>query len=181
MNNRYDYIFKVIILGDEAIGKTTLIHRYLHSNFLMDTKMTIGVNIENKKISFNLKNAIMQIWDFAGEEHFRFLQDSFTLGAKGMILCFDLTRLSSFLNLEDWLNPIKQEIPIILIGTKNDLNDKCVISKFLINNFKKRFDIQYYFSTSSKTGINVENAFNILVKLMFNEIKEKKEIKKIKI
>ena len=122
-----DFIFKVCIFGDGGVGKTTLIRRYLTGMFDSTLKMTIGVDFHIKQIEIENKRITLQIWDFAGEERFRILLPSYVRGAKGGIFMFDITRYSSLINLDEWLEVVKtvhKDIPLMMVGGKLDLNDQ---------------------------------------------------------
>ena len=128
--------FKICIFGDGGVGKTTLTHRFLHGVFKEDYRLTIGMDFYLKKIEIDGKLISLQIWDFAGEEKFRFLLPSAVMGANGSIFIYDITRYLTFKNLDDWLSvfneTIKKEgliVPIILIGSKIDLDEDRSVPK----------------------------------------------------
>ncbi len=86
------YILKILTAGEGGVGKTTLLHRYVEGKFSGDTKMTIGVEFFLKEMELDGNQCTLQLWDFGGQERFRFLLDSYVMGAKGALLMFDLTR-----------------------------------------------------------------------------------------
>ena len=100
-------MFKVCLFGDGGVGKTTLINRYLTGVFKSDESITIGVDFHIKKLIIEEKRISLQIWDFAGEERFRFLLPSYVLGASGGIFVYDITRFTSLKNFQDWLDIFK--------------------------------------------------------------------------
>ena len=115
-------MFKICIFGDGGVGKTTLIGRYLTGVFQSNNEITIGVDFSIKKLEILDKRVTLQIWDFAGEDRFRFLLPSYVLGASGGIFMYDITRYSSLKNFQDWLNIFKQgykgpqsNLPIIMV------------------------------------------------------------------
>ncbi|MFW9822584.1 MAG: Rab family GTPase [Candidatus Thorarchaeota archaeon] len=159
--------FKIIVAGDGGVGKTTLLHRYIENRFYFDTKMTIGVEIFNKIITFEKGSyCSLQIWDFSGQERFRFLLDSFVMGAKGALVLFDLTKNPRLLErIDDWVNLIQKQnkdTPMVLVGTKADLEDKIIVGEEAISNLMARHNFLQFFTISSKTGLNVNEAFNVL-------------------
>ena len=160
-------IFKIIIGGDGGVGKTTMLHRYVNNEFIFDSKMTIGTDIFNKMIT--LKEGpvcALQLWDFGGQERFRFILDSFVKGAAGAFLMFDLTNFISFNNLYKWLNLVRNEdptLPILLIGSKYDLIDSITVDDDLVREFVEDNNICGYCKVSSKTGYNVNIAFESLI------------------
>ncbi|MHA2008819.1 MAG: Rab family GTPase [Promethearchaeota archaeon] len=160
-------MFKVIVAGDGGVGKTTLLHKYIEDRFNFDTKMTIGVEIFRKSLTFKTgANCILQIWDFSGQERFKFLLNNFVRGTKGALLLFDLTKRPRFLTrIDDWVNMIltqNKNIPMVLIGTKADLENKILVTEDAISNLMERHNFLKYFLTSSKTGLNVNEAFQFL-------------------
>lgn len=171
---RKKFILKVITGGEGGVGKTTLLHRYVSNRFIADTSMTIGVQFHLKSITFGGVDCTLQLWDFGGQERFRFLLPTYASGAKGALLLFDLTRMMSTFQLENsWLPIIRKEdprLPCILMGTKLDMVDPNFPA--IEPNFGKDFiashDMQGYIETSSKTGDKVDEAFRMLVKAIFD-------------
>ena len=96
------YIFKLLTAGEGGVGKTTLLRRYIDNVFEASTKMTIGVEFFIKELLIDSNQCSLQLWDFAGQEQFRFMLDAYVIGAKGALLMFDLTRLMTLKNLEEW-------------------------------------------------------------------------------
>ncbi|TFG03253.1 MAG: GTP-binding protein [Promethearchaeota archaeon] len=144
-----------------------MLNRYVEGRFKHGSKMTIGVDILQKLFTLNdgLKVSL-QLWDFGGQQHFRFFMDSFIRGANGGFLMFDLTNMKSFVNLEEWLKLFRKEnpaLPIVLLGAKLDLEELIVVSDEMANETKEKFNIGDYLKISSKTGYNVEEAFHVLV------------------
>ena len=166
------YTFKIVIAGDGGTGKTTLINRYMTNKFNVDTKMTIGAGFFTKTLEINDSILKLQIWDFGGEKRFRFILPTYCKGAHGVIMAFDLTRLPTFVNLDEWINIVKknaEDPKIILIGTKLDLGEKIdeeTISEFL----KRNNEIASFYKTSSKTGENVEDVFMQMGKLLLENL-----------
>lgn len=164
-----DMIFKTLILGDGSVGKTTLLNRYMNGVFLDGMKVTIGVDIFSKQMKLDYLHIILQIWDFGGQDHFRFLQEGFILGAKGVLLCFDPTSPKTFFNLDKWMSLIKllgYEVPIILVSTKSDLDSENAVDEDEVEIFIKKNGMKDYLRTSSKTGENVEYSFDRITEFM---------------
>ena len=162
----HDAIFKICLFGDGGVGKTCLANRYLTGIFKSNSIMTLGVDFLLKIIDIEDKKVALQIWDFAGEERFRFLLPSYVIGANFGIFMFDITRVSSLNNLSKWLEVFyegtkgnDQEVPITLVGGKLDLHDRrSVISSDAVV-MAKKYKLQDYIECSSKTGENVELIF----------------------
>jgi len=159
------FILKILTAGEGGVGKTTLLHRFVEGRFSAETKMTIGVEFFLKELELDEKHCTLQLWDFGGQERFRFLLESYVLGAKGALLMFDLTRPMTLQNLEQWINIVRKgdpNIPILFLGTKNDLTDEIMVQDDYAFSFKEQFKLMDYLRISSKSGENVANAFNIL-------------------
>lgn len=160
-------LLKVITAGEGGVGKTTLLYRYIEGRFLADTRMTIGVEFFLKELNIDDKKILLQVWDFGGQEHFRPLLKNYAKGARGALLLFDLTRPSSLDRIEQWVNICRQEnpdIPIIFLGTKLDLRDEITIDDELALKLKEEYDFFDFLKISSKTGENVQLAFELLAK-----------------
>lgn len=165
--NSKPILLKVITCGEGGVGKTTLLHRYVEGVFLANTRLTIGVEFFLKEIEIDVKRILLQVWDFGGQDHFRPLLKTYAQGARGALLLFDLTRISSLQRIEEWIDICSQEdksIPIILIGTKLDLTEEIMINDEYIMNFKEKYNFFEFLKISSKTGENVNLAFKLLAR-----------------
>ena len=155
-------VLKVLTAGEGGVGKTTLLHRYVEGKFSSETKMTIGVEFFLKELMIDDQKVLLQLWDFGGQERFRFLLKSYVIGARGALLMFDLTRAMSLERIPEWVNICRKEnpnLPILFLGSKADLTDDMNISKDYIMSYKEDFNLYDYLEVSSKTGQNVESAF----------------------
>ena len=171
----YDATYKVVIFGDAGTGKTTLTQRFLTNLFKSDSKMTIGVDFEVKSLEVNEKKVKLQIWDFGGEERFRFLLPTYVRGANGALFMYDVTNYSSLAHIDDWLIVVRKEIrvedqfPVIVVGGKADLiEDREVSGEEGINIARSR-GVDGFIECSSKTGENVEETFHALTTLMMQK------------
>ena len=171
--------FKVIIVGPGAVGKTSLLNRFVHNEFTLKYKLTIGVDFLTKNLEYKpSKFAKLQIWDIGGQERFKFLHYSFYDGALGALLVFDLTRQHTFSSMKIWLSEmcsiIINDIPKVIIGNKSDLipeigqiRDRNEVEKYAKN------EGCLYIETSAKTGENVEKAFLELTNHMIKKEEKK--------
>ena len=177
-NSTSAYQFKLPIFGDAGVGKTTLTHRYLHGLFKQSYHGTIGVDFFLKRFDIDGKKISLQIWDFAGEEKFRFLLPGIINGANGTIFMFDITRYVTFQNLINWLNVFRsanethgQKVPALLVGSKTDLEGLRTVPSEEGKKFVKEHNLVGYIECSSKTGDNVEEIFKAITKIMVSKIK----------
>jgi small GTP-binding protein len=161
------FILKILTAGEGGVGKTTLLHRYVEGRFSAETKMTIGVEFFLKETMVDSKQCTLQLWDFGGQERFRFLLESYVLGAKGALLMFDLTRPITLENLEQWVNIVRKgdpDLPILFLGTKLDLEEEIQVDDNYAKEFLEVFNLMDFLKISSKTGENVESVFDILTR-----------------
>jgi len=167
--------YKICIFGDAAVGKTTLTHRFLSGVFKETYKLTIGMDFYIKKLDLNGKKIRFHIWDFAGEEKFRFLLPSAVIGAHGTIFMYDITRYTTLENLTDWLSVFEsaninhnQKVPMILVGSKLDHMENRTVSQEEAIKFANEKQFLDYLECSSKTGENVNLIFEKISKIMVN-------------
>lgn len=162
--------YKICIFGESGVGKTTLARRYLNGYFEEDIKLTMGAEVFVKYITIENIRVALQIWDFGGEEGFKFLLPLYSRGSSGGIFMFDLSNKSSLNRIEEWLEIFKKGLafsqkdnPILLVGGKLDLQDQIVVSEDEAQNIAKMHKLYKYFECSSKTGVNIEIIFETLV------------------
>ncbi|MHA1931643.1 MAG: Rab family GTPase [Promethearchaeota archaeon] len=168
----YDYTFKLMMLGDASVGKTSLTLRYISGYFMEDLKLTIGVDFYSKTTLFNEKKVKLQMWDFGGEERFRFLLSQYCKGANGAFFLYDITNPRSIDHLPDWTQIVREhagDIPIMLIGSKMDLDEFRAVPKEDGILTAKKYNLANFIELSSKTGENVEKAFNDMTENLFED------------
>ena len=167
------FILKILTAGDGGVGKTTLLYRYVEGKFSADTKMTIGVEFFLQEVEINDANCTLQLWDFGGQERFRFLLESYVLGAKGALLMFDLTRPMTLDNLANWVNIVRKHdptLPILFVGTKLDLENDIMIQDDYALSFLEQFNLFEFIKVSSKTGENVHVTFKKLTEKILDRL-----------
>jgi len=160
------YAFKLILGGDGAVGKTSMVHRFVEDKFESDYKGTIGVSIMKKECEFEGldTNVRFVIWDLAGQTQFRRVRRTYLKNAEVGLLVFDVTRRETFESINDWNEDIKEAAPsisLILVGNKIDLTEQRDVSMEEGENLAEELGITYM-ETSAKTGENVDEAFRML-------------------
>ena len=170
----YNFLFKVIIIGDTHVGKSNVLLRFSEDIFQDSFQPTIGVDFKIKSINFENTPIKLQLWDTAGQERFRNITNSYYKGAHGIILVYDITNHNSFQNLDLWLEEVEKHgatnLTKILIGNKSDLEELRQVEKKEAEKKAEEMGMPFL-ETSAKEGTNVEKVFLYVIK----EIKEKME------
>ncbi|MFX1502316.1 MAG: Rab family GTPase [Promethearchaeota archaeon] len=167
-------VLKLVLLGDAAVGKTSLIDMYAHHRFKEDYKPTLGVNIVVKEINEIDAHIRLIIWDIAGQNKYELSRKMFFQGVVGALFVYDTTRNESFQNIESkWLKDLNeygdQDLAYVLIGNKIDLEDSRVVSTVMGKELAEKINASDFIETSAKHGMNVEEAFKKLVdKVLIN-------------
>ena len=166
--------FKVLIVGDGAVGKTSICTHITTQEFFADYHLTVGCDFFIKRLYVNNISVTLQIFDIGGQDHFARMRSAFADGAKGIFLAFDITRRDSFYSLENWVNSIKDGLdpnaPKVLIATKSDLKVEAEVWKDDIDNMEG-ISIDAFFDTSSLTGDGVPEAFETMARLLLARYK----------
>jgi small GTP-binding protein len=171
------FVYKLVVAGEGGVGKTTLVVRYCEGVFKHDTRTTVGVGFASKEVKLRGEAIRLQIWDFGGEERFRFILPVYCKGANAAILAFDTTRFQSVKNLPEWVEIIRKNagnIPIVLVGTKTDLEDKRTVKREEGEAFSNKNKIEGYYDVSSKTGLNVDTVFAKVAELAYDQANKAK-------
>ncbi|MEM3526476.1 MAG: ArgE/DapE family deacylase [Candidatus Jordarchaeaceae archaeon] len=169
-----EYAFKIIVIGDGGVGKTSLIVRLTENRFPEDYKMTLGTSFAAHTMNVNDSVVTLQIWDLGGQPSFTHLRSFFYAGAKGGVIVFNLTDMKSFKNVPNWrkeLFNVCGDVPIIIIGNKNDLASERVVSQQEAEKLARSLGAPYI-ETSAKTGDKVNMAFQIIARRLLG-IEEK--------
>ncbi|MBY9005168.1 MAG: GTP-binding protein [Candidatus Lokiarchaeota archaeon] len=167
MSEKKSFIYKICIVGDGGVGKTSLVLRYCEDAFKDNYIMTIGSNFSTKSVflpeypNYEIK---LQLWDLAGQKHFSFVRPPFYRGATGIIYVYDLTRRSSFASMASWLDEVEKVIgrkSSVIVGNKLDLADENHRENGIQDGEALKNEIQAisYYETSAKEGNNVEQIF----------------------
>lgn len=176
-----DYTFKIVVGGAGGVGKTTLLHRYLHNVFKTDTTLTVGVTFKTKELVRNGQKITLALWDLGGQDRFRFLQPTFCQGARAGLIFFDMSRLGTMEQVKDWVAMFRKHaspgIPIILGGTKLDLVDPEMIGEAtdLAREIVEKLGLTCFVPTSSRSGENVEEIITNVVDMLVAQASSAKE------
>lgn len=167
--SHYDYTFKILLLGDASVGKTSFTKRYCYNIFNPSERLTIGVDFHVKTVDINHTKIKLQIWDVGGEERFRFLLPTYCLGANAAFLLYDITRPSTLDNISEWITIVRQKggpIPVMLVGAKIDLekSSRKIPRDYGIQIAEKN-DMASFVEISAKDNVNVDEAFKVLTDL----------------
>ncbi|XP_036182459.1 ras-related protein Rab-1B [Myotis myotis] len=162
MNPEYDYLFKLLLIGDSGVGKSCLLLRFADDTYTESYISTIGVDFKIRTIELDGKTIKLQIWDTAGQERFRTITSSYYRGAHGIIVVYDVTDQESYANVKQWLQEIdryaSENVNKLLVGNKSDLTTKKVVDNTTAKEFADSLGIPFL-ETSAKNATNVEQAF----------------------
>jgi len=170
-SQRHRYVFKVVVIGDGAVGKTSLINRFAEQKFIKEYKPTLGTNIVIKEIEESDCNVRLLLWDIAGQDKWKDVRHLYYQGASAAILVFDVTRLETFNNIEFWFEDLLKysgNIPRVLIANKIDLTDIRKTASEKIAETANKVNAKYY-ETSAADGTNVLEAFTYLARMMIKK------------
>ncbi|KAI9282650.1 ras family-domain-containing protein [Sporodiniella umbellata] len=178
----YDYLFKIIIIGDSGVGKSNLLLRYTSNEFLQDSRSTIGVEFATKTIKIENSVIKAQLWDTSGQERYKAITSAFYRGAVGALLVYDITRKSSFDHISQWLEELREytedNIPLLMIGNKLDLSEK---SRAISTEEAKSYALDnsmLFFEASAYDATNVSSAFESMFSQIHQELSRNKLLKK---
>lgn len=165
----YDYLYKVVLIGDSGVGKSNLLSRFTRNEFNLETKSTIGVEFATRSIQTEGKTIKAQIWDTAGQERYRAITSAYYRGAVGALLVHDISKHATFKNVERWLQELRENadrnIVIMLVGNKSDLRHLREVPTEEAREFSERNKLSFI-ETSALDSSNVELAFqNILTEI----------------
>ena len=173
--NNYDKLFRYIIVGDMAVGKSCILLQFTDNKFRVQHELTIGVEFGAKTIELNNKTIKIQIWDTAGQEQFQAITRTYYKGAIGALLVYDITRRDTFTHVTKWLEEVKsnssKHICVIVIGNKKAVEDKRQVTYEEGESFARENGLMFL-ETSAKTAFNVVEAFNLSAQAILNNIEK---------
>lgn len=169
VGQEYDYLYKVVLIGDSGVGKSNLLSRFTRNEFNLETKSTIGVEFATRSIQADGKTIKAQIWDTAGQERYRAITSAYYRGAVGALLVYDISKQVTFKNVERWLTELRenaaQNIVIMLVGNKSDLRHLREVPTEAAKEYAEKNGLSFI-ETSALDSTNVELAFqNILTEI----------------
>ncbi|CAL8083047.1 unnamed protein product [Calicophoron daubneyi] len=167
----YDYLFKVVLIGDSGVGKSNLLSRFTRNEFNLESKSTIGVEFATRSVSIDGKTIKAQIWDTAGQERYRAITSAYYRGAVGALLVYDIAKSSTYDNVTQWLRELRdnadQNIVIMLIGNKCDLRHLRMVPTEDAREFAKQNDL-FFTEASALDATNVDEAFVTILKEIYS-------------
>lgn len=174
-DQNFDYMFKLLIIGNSSVGKTSFLFRYADDSFTSAFVSTVGIDFKVKTVFRQDKRVKLQIWDTAGQERYRTITTAYYRGAMGFILMYDVTNEESFNSVHDWCTQIKtyswDNAQVVLVGNKCDMEDERVISFERGKQLADSLGLEF-FETSAKENINVRAVFERLVDIICDKMSE---------
>ncbi|KAI6112854.1 GTPase [Pisolithus croceorrhizus] len=172
----YDYLFKVVLIGDSGVGKSNLLSRFTRNQFNTDSKSTIGVEFATRSINVDGKLIKAQIWDTAGQERYRAITSAYYRGAVGALLVYDISKQATFANVTRWLKELRDHadsnIVIMLVGNKSDLKHLRAVPTEEATNFATQNELSFI-ETSALDASNVDSAFQTILTDIYRIVSSK--------
>ncbi|KAJ1959699.1 Rab GTPase ypt31 [Dispira parvispora] len=175
-DDEYDYLFKVVLIGDSGVGKSNLLSRFTRNDFNLDSKSTIGVEFATRSIEVDSKTIKAQIWDTAGQERYRAITSAYYRGAVGALLVYDIAKHLTYENVTRWLKELRDHadsnIVIMLVGNKSDLRHLRAVPMEEAKNFATENGLSFI-ETSALDSTNVEQAFQQILTEIYRIVSHK--------
>lgn len=175
-NGKIDYVFKIVLIGDSAVGKSQLLARFARDEFNLDSKATIGVEFQTKTVNMDHKTIKAQVWDTAGQERYRAVTSAYYRGAVGAMLVYDISKRQSFDHVAKWLEELREHadknITIMLVGNKSDLGNLRAVPTEDAKEFAERESL-FFMETSALDSTNVESAFLTVLTEIYRIVSKK--------
>ncbi|KAI4298934.1 hypothetical protein L6164_032440 [Bauhinia variegata] len=175
-DEEYDYLFKVVLIGDSGVGKSNLLSRFTRNEFCLESKSTIGVEFATRTLQVEGRTIKAQIWDTAGQERYRAITSAYYRGALGALLVYDVTKPTTFENVSRWLKELRDHadanIVIMLIGNKTDLKHLRAVATEDAQSYAEKEGLSFI-ETSALEATNVEKAFQTILGEIYRIISKK--------
>ncbi|KAF9009524.1 ras family-domain-containing protein [Cyathus striatus] len=174
--SNYDYLFKVVLIGDSGVGKSNLLSRFTRNEFNLESKSTIGVEFATRSINVDGKTVKAQIWDTAGQERYRAITSAYYRGAVGALLVYDIAKHATYVNVTRWLKELRDHadsnIVIMLVGNKSDLKHLRAVPTDEAKAFAAENGLSFI-ETSALDASNVEGAFQTILTDIYRIVSSK--------
>ncbi|KAE9398366.1 ras-domain-containing protein [Gymnopus androsaceus JB14] len=174
--SNYDYLFKVVLIGDSGVGKSNLLSRFTRNEFNLESKSTIGVEFATRSINVDGKTVKAQIWDTAGQERYRAITSAYYRGAVGALLVYDIAKHATYVNVTRWLKELRDHadsnIVIMLVGNKSDLKHLRAVPTEEAKSFSSENGLSFI-ETSALDASNVESAFQTILTDIYRIVSSK--------
>ncbi|KAL6516444.1 Ras-related protein RABA2a [Orobanche gracilis] len=176
VDHEYDYLFKIVLIGDSGVGKSNTLSRFTRNNFCLESKSTIGVEFATRTLQIEGKTVKAQIWDTAGQERYRAITSAYYRGAVGALLVYDITKRQTFDNVQRWLRELRDHadsnIVIMMTGNKSDLHHLRVVTDQDGQNLAEKEGLSFL-ETSALEAHNIEKAFQTILTEIYHIISKK--------
>lgn len=176
VDHEYDYLFKIVLIGDSGVGKSNILSRFTRNEFCLESKSTIGVEFATRTVQIEGKTIKAQIWDTAGQERYRAITSAYYRGAVGALLVYDITKKQTFDNVQRWLRELRNHadsnIVIMLAGNKLDLTHLRAVQLEEAHSMAEKEGLSFL-ETSALDATNVENAFQTILSEIYQIISKK--------
>eukprot|EP01135_Chromosphaera_perkinsii_P006529 Nk52_evm1s539 gene=Nk52_evmTU1s539 len=170
----YDYLFKMLLVGDSGVGKTCMLMRYVDGSFTESFIATIGIDFKVKTVQHDGKNIKLQMWDTAGQERFKSITTAYYRGAMGYIMVYDISQAHTFDNIKQWIQNVKQNssqhVELVLVGNKCDLEADRKVPTEKAAKLAKEYEM-HFFEVSAKKNVNIDEAFMKVVEGIHKKLK----------
>eukprot|EP00271_Cylindrocystis_brebissonii_P011228 TRINITY_DN281_c0_g1_i1.p1 TRINITY_DN281_c0_g1~~TRINITY_DN281_c0_g1_i1.p1 ORF type:complete len:226 (-),score=40.33 TRINITY_DN281_c0_g1_i1:1029-1706(-) len=177
--DEYDYLFKIVLIGDSGVGKSNLLSRFTKNTFSLENKSTIGVEFATRSVEVDGKIIKAQIWDTAGQERYRAITSAYYRGAMGALLVYDITRSATFASVQRWVHELRthteEDIRLMLVGNKADLAN----ARDVATDDGKRLSQEngmFFIETSARDGENVDQAFMLVLQEIYKAVARKVKV-----
>ncbi|KAJ0987838.1 hypothetical protein J5N97_006194 [Dioscorea zingiberensis] len=176
VDHEYDYLFKIVLIGDSGVGKSNILSRFTRNEFCLESKSTIGVEFATRALQIKGKTVKAQIWDTAGQERYRAITSAYYRGAVGALLVYDITKRQTFDNVQRWLRELRDHadsnIVIMMAGNKSDLNHLRSVQADDAQLLAEKEGLSFL-ETSALESHNIEKAFQTILTEIYHIVSKK--------